>query len=317
VLPGIEALNVEIAGLGISGSAASKGTLMEAYFRSPQGELISGVVMSPTATKRSLSIYRPSPGVWAMCAINYSDQVLPGPSRQRTREAVSFRVTATRVDTDLTAGAPHLSVKNVGARVSGAIRSSALGMQTITPGSLGKGEQKVIPTLVPANIELWVLELSTAMETGSHLDLLLVDCTDVHCQLSREVRGTPYAKRLVLRLPKSGQWKIVVDGTYATQLKTDFSFASVLISSSYGDVATDDLVNSRDTGATWSVSYRSTVRTAMPANSRAVLPIYFDDLINGSLHDVKSPHVQFGDQVDHREPAPLGLQWVDMGDSAP
>jgi hypothetical protein len=318
VLPGMEALSVEIAGLGIPGSAASKGTLMEAFFRSPQGELISAPALSPTAKKRTVSIYRPNPGVWAMCAINYGGQVLPGPSRprQRTQEAVSFQVTATRVDTDLTAGAPHLNIKNVGARVLGAIRSSDLGMQTITPGSLRKGEQKVMRTLIPANTELLVLELSTAMESSGHLDLLVFDCVDGNCQLGREIRGMPNTKRLVLRRPKSGQWKIVIDGTYATQLKTDFSIASVFISSNYGVIATDDPVISRDMGAMWSVSFRPTLRTAMPADSRAVLPIYFDDLINGSLHDFKSPKVQFGDQEDHREPAPLGLRWVAMDDLA-
>jgi hypothetical protein len=108
----------------------------------------------------------------------------------------------------------------------------------------------------------------------------------------------------------------VIDGTYATQLKTDFSIASVFISSNYGVIATDDPVISRDMGAMWSVSFRPTLRTAMPADSRAVLPIYFDDLINGSLHDFKSPKVQFGDQEDHREPAPLGLRWVAMDDLA-
>jgi subtilisin family serine protease len=318
VLPGMEALNVEIAGSGMPGSVASKGTLMEAFFRSPHGELISAPTLTPTAKKRTLSIYRPGPGVWAMCAINYSDQVLAGPSRptQRTQEGMSFRVTATRVDTDLTSGAPRLNVKNVGARVLGAIRSSALGMQTITPGSLRRGEQEVIRTFVPGNLELFVLELSTATGGSGHLDLLVFNCVDGNCQLSGEIRGMQDAKRLVLRRPKSGQWKIVVDGTYATGLKTDFSFASVFISSSYGAVVTDDRVIGRDMGATWSVSFRPTLRTAMPADPRAVLPIYFDDLINGSLHDFKSPKVQFGDQEDHREPAPLGLRWVDMGDSA-
>jgi len=58
------------------------------------------------------------------------------------------------------------------------------------------------------------------------------------------------------------------------------------------------------------------VGAALPDNSRPVLPVYFDDLITGSLHDFKSPGVQFGDQKDHREPAPLGLQWIDVGDSS-
>lgn len=318
VLPGMEALNVEVAGLGISGSAASTGTLMEAFLRSPQGEIMSAVVMSPTAKKRTTSVYRPSPGVWALCAINYGGQVIPGHSRlrQRTQEAVSFRVTAARVDTELMDDGSRLNVQNVGAAVLGAIRPSALGMRTTTSASISKGEQKVIPAFVPANVELFVLELSTAMEGSSHLDLLLFDCVDGHCQLNREMRGMPNTKRLVLRRPKSGQWKIVVDGTYATQSKTDFSIASVHTSSSYGAVVTDDLVNSRHTGATWSVSFRPTVRTAKPATSQAVLPLYFDDLISGSLHEFKSPNVQFGDQEDHREPAPLGLRWVDMGDLA-
>jgi hypothetical protein len=56
--------------------------------------------------------------------------------------------------------------------------------------------------------------------------------------------------------------------------------------------------------------------SAKPANARPVLPIYFDDFASGSLHDFKSPSVLFGDQQDYREPAPLGLQWVDIGDSA-
>jgi hypothetical protein len=103
----------------------------------------------------------------------------------------------------------------------------------------------------------------------------------------------------------------VVDGTYATQLKTDFSLDTVFISSSYGEVASDDPVNSRATGAKWSASVRPILRAAIPANARPVLPIYFDDLINGSLHDFKSPKAQFGEE-DHREPTPLGLQVVEL-----
>jgi hypothetical protein len=183
-------------------------------------------------------------------------------------------------------------------------------MRTITPGSLNKGEQIVIPIFVPANVELWALDLSTAVTSTGSLDLLLFACADGHCQLSRETRGMPNPKRLALRQPKSGQWKMVVDGTYATQLETDFSLDTVFISSSYGEVASDDPVNSRATGAKWSASVRPILRAAIPANARPVLPIYFDDLINGSLHAFKSPKAQFGEE-DHREPRPLGLQLVD------
>jgi hypothetical protein len=312
VAPGMEALNVETIGLGMErSSAASIGTLMQAFFRSPAGELISAEVLSPTSKKRTILISRPAPGVWALCAINYTDQALPGTSRPRQRrdEAMAFQVTATRVDTDWRADASLLHVRNVGASVVGAIKSSALGTRIITQGSLGKGEQPVIRSFVPANVELWVLTLSTPTESvNGHLDLLLFDCGDGHCQLTREVRGMPDTKRLVLRLPKSGQWKIAVDGTYAAE-KADFSIESVFIPSNDGVAATDDVINSRDTGATWSVRFRPRVGTT-PASPQAVLPLYFDDLISGSLHDFKSPRSQFGDPEDHREPAPLGFRWV-------
>jgi hypothetical protein len=95
-------------------------------------------------------------------------------------------------------------------------------------------------------------------------------------------------------------------------LRTDFSLASVLTSSSFGAVETDDLVRARDIGASWSVNFRSVVVAETPADARAVVPLYFDDSVNGSLHDFKSPSVLFGDQEDHREPAPLGLRIVDV-----
>jgi subtilisin family serine protease len=312
VSPGMDALNVNIGGIGISG-AASKGALLYASLRNPRGELVTGETLSGSATKRTASIYRPAPGVWAMCAINYGNQVMPGTSApgQRRREAVSFQVTATRVDTELTADVSRVNSKNVGARVVGAIRPAALGMRTITPGSLNKGEQIAIPIFVPAKVELWALDLSTAVTGTGPLDLLLFACADGHCKQSRETRGMSNPKRLVLRQPKSGQWKIVVDATYATQLKTDFSLDSVFISSSYGEVASDDRVNSRATGAKWSASVRPKLRSAIPANARPVIPIYFDDSIIGSLHDFKSPKAQFGEE-DHREPTPLGLQLVEL-----
>ena len=268
------------------------------YLRLTPGQ--SGVELIP----------QPLAGVWELTASPVADPTFGGDSAQyRVPGEVELIVSA--LGGTGTGPADTLAFVNRLAPLAGATTVAELGARRVVTGTVDSSTAG--PTYDIA-VDSGTTSLRVAVQPTSDsladLNLYLFDCTTGSCFLWDVdfVHGT--RAELLVRTPRPGKWKAVIDPARVQGGTTGFTYTEVMTHPSYGTVTIDTTATVRPTGARW--IERPTVRAAAAVPTGRELVLVADVVDRRSEADETAhPLAVFGG-APYR-PAPVATVVVPIG----
>ncbi len=147
-----------------------------------------------------------------------------------------------------------LSFSSRMAKFEGVVSSYPLGSAHRERLTIADRAQVVHELDVPAGTESLMARVSSPSDTSADLDVYVYDCTGEECRIS-SVGGDPAGdERVVVRRPKAGKWRIVVDAASVPGGSTSYDYLDVVFNQAYGRVAATDIPSERgDDADPWTV----------------------------------------------------------------
>ncbi len=277
----------------------------ESYFkgyRYPQ----SGNVYIPAGSAATELFPSPPAGVWELTAAPLADPTFGGDSAQYhvpaevelVVSAVGSVAAGVRLAPDTMplagittgvagsqVGAPRaasevtveFSFSNRQAPLAGAVTVAELGTRRTVTGTVDSSN---LGPMYDLNVEPGTTSLRVAVEPDAdspavnpsiaHLDLYLYDCTTGSCFLWDADIVHESRAELLVRAPRAGRWKVVIDPAWLPVGTAGFTYTETMTAPSYGSVSIDTTRAAHSSGARWSATahVRSAVTPQWPGDLR-------------------------------------------------
>jgi hypothetical protein len=257
----------------------------DAYFKGYKYPLSRYTYVTPGQTGTEL-VPSPIAGVWELTASPVSDPTFGGDSVQyRVPSEVELVVSAVGATAsavhDSTAGHLALTFSNDLAPLSGAVAVASLGARRVATGTVDSSMASITDSASAAGrtytiqVDSGATSLRVAVEPTTdslaQLDLYLFDCTTGPCYLwdADFIHGK--RAELLVRAPRPGQWKAVIDAPRVPSGTTGYRYTEVLTNPAYGSVALDTVAVPRPTGGQWTAGAVAHPAASVPAGRELVM----------------------------------------------
>ena len=251
------------------------------YLRLTSGQ--SGVELIP----------QPLAGVWELTAGPVADPTFGGDSVQY-RVAGDVELVVSALGGSAMDGSDALAFVNRLAPLAGAATVAELGARRVVMGTVDSSSAG--PTY-DLEVDSGTTSLRVAVEPTSDsladLDLYLFDCTTGTCFLWDVdfVHGS--RAELLVRTPRPGKWKAVIDPARVPRGTTAFTYTEVMTQPAYGTVTVDTSVTPRATRARWIERAMVHAGAAVPTGRELVLVVDVVDR-RSELDETAHPLAVFG-----------------------
>lgn len=276
-------------------------------------------------------VERPASGVWEVLFHESTDMRKFSPGLPQPVPPTPVSVTATLLNAGAEAQVVNVGalpvgqtttrefkLVNRGASFTGGLMTSPLGSIKRKAATIADREQQSYQIDVPAGSTQLRVTLGAFQDQTADLDLYLFDCTSGICIPARSSLDQRAQETVVVNQPRTGQWKVVVDGARIPSGHVDYDYSDVIFNPSYGSIAVNDLQLERAAGAEWSASAAIWLAQSPPVGREpyAAIDIGGDELRTAARYPGGPPLFDFTPDraVQKRGAAVVGTIEVEMTD---